>query len=100
MAVKIKRGSSYLVHSKLTIVDDIEFWTRPEIPDLPTSSLDIYHTLQEDERLEHVSLKYYGREDWDWVIAYKNNLMSIPTCLKPGMTLLIPDAATIRDKLF
>jgi hypothetical protein len=82
------------------VVDGVEFWTRPEIPDLPASVQGIPHKLEDGERLEHLSLKYYGREDWDWVIAYKNNLTSLPTGMKPGMILLIPDAATVREKLF
>lgn len=100
MAVRIKKGSSYLVHSKLVVVDDVEFWTRPEIPDLPASSRDIPHTVSDGERLEHISLKYFGRSDWDWVIAHKNNISSLPTGFKPGQTLLIPDSATVREKLF
>ena len=100
MAVRIKKGSSFLVHANLLSVDGVEFWQRPEIPELPASSRDTPHTVEDGDTLERIAKKHFNRDDWDWVIAHKNNLRLLPSELRPGMVLMIPDTATVREKLF
>lgn len=51
-----------------------------------------YHVVEEDDTLEKISLKYYGRSDqWRKIYAANNTLLRGGRPLKPGMKLEIPE---------
>lgn len=100
MPVLIKKNSSRLAHATLYVLDGIEFWSRPIYPELPSSANDVPHTVEDDERIEMIAEKYYGNQEWWWIIAYRNNLGLFPVALIPGQTLVIPDPAVVRGKMF
>jgi len=100
MTVKIKKGSSRLELANLYVVDGVEFWGRPEIPDLPASQDDKIHIVSDGERMDMISNMYYGRDDWDWIIAHRNNLSLLPVELQTGQKIIIPDPSVVRDRIF
>lgn len=100
MGVRIKKGSSRLSMSSLYKIDGIEFWGRPEVPILGPSNDDKIHIVEDRERIDQISKKYYKRDDWDWIVAYRNNLFLLPCELVPGQKLIIPDPSKIRDGIF
>jgi hypothetical protein len=100
MATRIKRSSSRLVHAKLVVADEAEFWSRPAIPDMPGNQRERTHVVEDGERIEVIAAKYYNRQDWWWIIAHRNNLMVLPSDLYPGKTIVIPDARAIRQRIF
>lgn len=100
MPVRIKKASSRLTHSTLVVVDGIEFWTRPEIPDIEADSTDDYHNIEEHERIDKISQDKYKRTDWWWVLAHRNNMRLLPNELSPGNFLIVPRASLVRKNLF
>lgn len=100
MGVRIKKGSSRLALANLYKMDDVEFWGRPEIPLMEASQDDKVHTVKEGERLDQISLQYFGRDDWDWIIAHRNNLFLLPCAISAGQRLIIPDPSRVRDRIF
>lgn len=51
-----------------------------------------YHLVTEEDTLETLALKYYGRSDrWRVIYAANNDLLRGGRPLKPGMRLVIPD---------
>jgi len=99
MTVKIQKQSSRLKHATLLLVDGIEFWGRPDLPDLPESTGDRYHTVLEGERLDTIAKKYYRKGDYRWVIAHANNMGLMATDCDRGQVLRIPDPAIVRKLL-
>ena len=55
------------------------------------SNKDLYHEVQREEenRLDIISLKYYGDPQYFWIIAMANNLVD-PFIVKVGDMLRIP----------
>jgi hypothetical protein len=100
MSVLIKRGSSRLAHAELVVVDGIEFWTRPNIPDLPASETDRTHIVEDRERMDTIANDKYRRQDFWWVIAHRNDFRLLPNALVAGKKIVIPDASLIRRELF
>jgi len=100
MAVRIKRGSSRLTHSELVKVDGIEFFTRPNIPDIDPASDDNYYRVTDTDRIDTISQEKYQRADWWWVLAHRNDLRVLPSDLTSGQTVVIPRAALVRRSLF
>ena len=96
MPVKIQKNQSRLTHSTLVSVDGYEFWTRTSIPDIKTTSKDIIHVVEDSDRIDSISDKYYGNEHLWWIIAAANNLMLLPTDLYPGRQIIIPDLDRLR----
>ncbi len=99
MTVKIQKYGSRLKHAALLLVDGVEFWGRPDLPDLPESTGDKYHTVLEGERLDTIAKKYYRKSDYRWVIAHANNLGVMTTETIVGRQLRIPDPAVVRRLL-
>jgi nucleoid-associated protein YgaU len=100
MSVRIKRGSSRLIHAELVMIDGIEFWTRPDIPDLTPSTGDKEHRVQVGERLDTIAKKYYKQDGRHWVIAHRNNIKQMEEEVHVGTTLIISDPIQVRKELF
>lgn len=96
MSVKIRKNESRLGLAEYAIVDEQEFWSRPEIPELPPDTNDIYHTVTSVERIDTIAKKYFKNEALWWVIAHANNLRLLPMDLKVGQRLRIPDPRRVR----
>ena len=59
----------------------------------------IEHIVVSGERLDVISHRYYGDEDYWWVIALANRIMD-PFSMSPGRKLQIPsDVKSVLDKL-
>jgi nucleoid-associated protein YgaU len=68
-------------------------------PDLLDGVNTFDHIVQGGERLDVIAHKYYGDEDYWWVIALANRIMD-PFTLEVGRRLRIPsEAKSIMDKL-
>lgn len=100
MPVRIKKGSSRLTHAELVVVDGIEFWARPEIPDLPPASTDTYHTIEDAVRIDMLARLKYRRQDWWWLLAHRNDMRVLPSEMTPAQTMVIPAATAIRKEIF
>lgn len=100
MSIRIKKGSSRLVHSELQNIDGIEFFSRPELPNFTESSTDKQHTVADGERLDSLSRRYYKQDSFYWVIAHRNDIRIFPEELIPGHRIIIPSASKIRKELF
>ena len=99
MSVAIERNTSRLAMSTLRIMDSIEFWERPEIPELPYSESDIIHQVESTDRIDILAKRYYKREKLWWVIAHANNFKELPVELVPGDRIRIPDPYYVRKFL-
>jgi len=99
LTVKIQKYDSRLKHATLILLDGIEFWGRPVLPDLPESTGDIAHTVLEGERIDTIAKKYYRKGSYRWVIAHANNLGLMATETIVGRVLRIPDPAVVRKIL-
>jgi len=100
MSVKIDVSSSRLRHAELFSLDGIEFWCRPEIPNIPTSVNDIIHYVEESDRIDLLANKYYKNPRLWWVIAHVNNFINLPEDLIAGQRIRIPDPFYVRKYLF
>ena len=99
MTIKIKRGTSRLSHAGLAVVDGVEFWSRPSIPEIPNSRNDSIHEVEASDRIDLLAKKYYKNAELWWVIAHANDLRDLPGDISPGMRLRIPDPFYIRKHL-
>jgi nucleoid-associated protein YgaU len=71
----------------------------PYGPDLLDGVDTIEHVIQGAERLEIIAHRYYGDEEYWWIIALANRIMD-PFSLTAGARLRIPmTAKSILDKL-
>jgi nucleoid-associated protein YgaU len=71
----------------------------PYGPDLLDGVTTFDHIVKGGERLDVIAHKYYGDEDYWWVIALANRIMD-PFTLEVGRRLRIPsEAKSITDKL-
>jgi nucleoid-associated protein YgaU len=71
----------------------------PYGPDLLDGVNTFDHIVQGGERLDVIAHKYYGDEDYWWIIALANRIMD-PFTLEVGRRLRIPnEAKSIMDKL-
>ena len=100
MTVKIVRGSSRLRHAELHVIDGIEFWSRPDIPELTPSNFDKQYIVEDMRRIDNVARDRYKREDWWWVLAHRNNYMLLPDDLVPGQRITVTGASQVRKELF
>jgi len=100
MTVRIRRGSSRLVHSTLVVIDGVEFWTRPNLPELTPSSMDKQHLVADPERIDSIANARYKRDDWWWVLAHRNDLRLLPSALIPGQSIIVTDVTQVRRELF
>ncbi len=99
MAVRVKKNESRLRHATLASIDDVEFWSRPVLSDIPISTRDKYHNVEREDRIDILAKKYYKNERLWWVIAHANDLRLLPCSLITGQKLRIPDPKKVRKLL-
>lgn len=88
-----------------TIIDGhYETWDDPAAanplgPDILDGVKTVDHIYQAGDRLEIIAHKYYGDEEYWWVIALANRIID-PFAIPVGTTLHIPtEVKVILDKL-
>lgn len=98
MAVKI-RNMSRLIHSDLREDAGVEFWELPEYPEIVARQDDIFHVVDQSDRLDLMAAKYYQDPLLWWVIAMANGIKLVPTDLEVGMKLRIPAPRYVLSEL-
>ncbi|MHA2278204.1 MAG: hypothetical protein ACXAC2_20680 [Candidatus Kariarchaeaceae archaeon] len=70
--------------------DGNEVYKTTYYPVIQESASDIYITVSENDYLDSLAKKYYGSEDYWWVIANANNLGKGKLSVDIGKQLRIP----------
>ena len=97
-------GRSRYAGSPIVDSNHYETWSDPISgnsmgPDILDGVDTVEHILVSGERLDLLAHKYYGDEDYWWVIALANRIQD-PFSLSAGTRLRIPrDARAILDKV-
>jgi len=90
---------SHLVFSKLRKYNEVVFWERPELPDVPTSDLDVLRSLRITDRVDNLSRSLYGDPVLWWIFSIANNIGLPPLKMNPGFVVRLTDGGTIKDLL-
>lgn len=98
MTIRIK-NSSRLIHSKLLLTGDVEFWDLPEYPTIEPREDDSAHEVTFTDRIDSIAMTYYGDPNLWWVIALANNLRILPGDISVGQVLKIPSSVYVRGVL-
>lgn len=96
MGVKINSRSE-LIHSELTRIKEVQFWTRTEPPNIPPDRTDRTYTVMEHDRLDNLAQTFYGTPHARWVIKLANDIWLEPNELVPGMTLRLPSNVRLKQ---
>jgi nucleoid-associated protein YgaU len=68
-------------------------------PDIFENITTIEHTVSVGERLDHLSARYFGDDQYYWVIAVVNSIID-PLDISPGRKLRIPtDVRQILERM-
>jgi len=69
--------------------------------EIPKNVEDVYHeiTILDKDRLDLISYKYYGVEEYWWIIALANDIFDPFSDLDPGDYIRIPDQNTVYEIL-
>ena len=76
-----------------------DYWGLYISPEIPASDGDALHIVSARERIDSISVKYYGTPMLWWVIADRNNLDLPQAELRQGMRLIIPASSVIDSIL-
>jgi hypothetical protein len=98
MAVSIKR-TSRLRFSTLRLINGFTFFERADLPKIDPADDDTVYQVEDTDRIDSLSQKFYGTPDLWWVIARANNLVLLPRDLKVGMRLSIPTRVRVLTKI-
>ena len=92
MAIKITKNS-WLAITPLISSNGFTFWDTPNFPELVPQQGDLFVEVDSQYlgRLDLIAYDHYGDVDYWWVIALANGLDQIPTDMRLGMTLRLPD---------
>ena len=98
-------------YSATTVSMSSRYSTYKRITNLPFTALEVklrhlittnktfsgyYYTLQNKENLYQIAKKYYGNENYYWIIAMANNLKNDTLMvLEPGVTVVIPSLSEL-----
>ena len=77
----------------LFIINNKKVWGTWEIPEIPNSPNDIYHTVTQADagRLDLISYEYYKTPELKWVIASVNGIFFPAEEIVENLVLRIPD---------
>ncbi len=81
---------SWLNFARLNLVDNVEIWSPPELPEITPQPDDIIHVVETRDRLDTLAVKYYQDHRLDWLIALANGIMDFTVDIVPGAELVIP----------
>lgn len=90
---------SHLVFSKLKQYNEVVFWERPEMPDLPSSDLDVIASLHVSGRIDNIASSIYGDSILWWALALANDIRLPPLQMNPGYLFRLIDGATIETAI-
>lgn len=99
MSVNVRQGSR-LFFSDLLVVDGYEFWDFVDLPPYRRRPDDITHIVQSNDRIDRIAQRYYQNPVLWWVIAWANDFEILPTDLREGEIIVIPDVNYVQSKLF
>lgn len=88
---------SHLIFSKLKQYNEVVFWERPELPDIPTSDLDVIKILNIADRVDNMSSAIYGDPVLWWILALANNIRLQPLQMNPGYQFRLPDTSVVNS---
>lgn len=96
MAIKISK-TSWLAIAPLLSSNGFTFWDTPNFPDIVPQAGDRFLDVDSKYlgRLDLVAFDMYGDVDYWWAIALANGLDQIPTDMRMGMRLRIPQKSYI-----
>jgi len=98
----ISSVDSWLRHSELVVLSDsitntdITSWTTFEAPVILESDDDFEHILRVGETLYYLSFRYYGADNFWWIIALRNKIDLPDEQAYPGKSLIIPSPAYVE----
>ena len=98
MAIRIK-ATSMLRFARLVNLDGVECWEMPELPSIEPDPTDVIHEVSLTDRMDRISVRYYGSPDFMRVIAVANGIDLYPNGLCPGAKLRIPSPARVEEIL-
>lgn len=99
MPVRIGRQSRLQFYPLVTL-DGFEFWDFKDLPIPPARVDDELHQVTSVDRIDTLSVDFYGTPTLWWVIAVANDLEILPTDLNVGQKLRIPSPTFIRSEFF
>lgn len=99
MSVNIRQGSR-LFFSELKLIDGFEFWDTVDLPVYRKRRGDISHVVMSNDRIDRLAQRYYQDCVLWWVIAWANDMEILPTDLREGETIVIPDINYVKTRLF
>lgn len=91
--------TSRLKFGRAVSLKGIVFWDLWDPPDIPIQPDDEYHEVRPFDRLDTLSLFYYGDAGWEWVIGLANEIELPPFGVSPGVTLRIPAPRFVTQEL-
>lgn len=86
---------SHLIFSSLKQYNEVVFWERPNIPDLPPSDTDIFTILQVQDRPDNMAFAAYSDPLLWWVLSYANNIPLQPLLMQPGNKFRYPSGDAV-----
>lgn len=98
MTVVVK-NTSRLIHANLLTEADVEFWELPEYPTVGEREDDIFHDVEQTDRVDMLASRYYGDPTLWWVIALANGLVHLPYELVAGTRLRVPSPTYVQTEL-
>lgn len=99
MAAITRPKTSRLKFSELRVIDDITFWDIVNLPTFVPRGDEMFHMVQGGDRIDLLSQFYYGVPSLWWVIAWANDIESIPGGLNDGAVIIIPGLDYIHNVL-
>jgi hypothetical protein len=87
--------ASFLVYAGLKQYNEVVFWERSEIPDIPADDNDVHFPLQVQQRVDSLAFSAYGDSDFLWALAQANGIRLPPLRMNPGFDFRIPSPSTI-----
>jgi nucleoid-associated protein YgaU len=96
MSVKVG-NSSRLRFAELKKIDGVEFWDTVVLPDYKSTEDDMEYIVESGDRIDLLAARFYRDSRLWWVIAWANDMESLPTDLKEGETITIPSVAALEN---
>jgi len=98
MAVKI-RDTSRMKFARLITLGGIEHWEYPEYPTIEAAPDDIKYTVDANDRIDLMAMRFYGNVDLWWIIAVANGLKLLPNDLNAQDEIRIPSARRVFSQI-